>query len=202
MKVSATIAVSLLAALSVTASAQESSKSPGGGIEIGEVIERYAKRNGKQFALDSRVRAQVSLAGLDPAQINYDQLLSLLAVHGFVVSEAGGILAVVPDANARQLPSPIYTDVNFKASDQEIVSLVVTTHKVCAAHLVPVIRPLMPQAAHLAAHPASNTLIINDRAINARRVAALIEQIDRRGTGAKDCQPRETAAPPAPKPAA
>ncbi len=108
---------------------------------------------------------------------------------------------VVPDANARQLATTTYTDAGFKAADYEIVSLLVTPKKVCANQLVPVLRPLMPQAAHLAAEVQTNTLIINDRAINARRIAGLVEQLDRRGTGAKDCTPSMMQAPPAPPPA-
>lgn len=192
------VPVCLLAVLSVGATAQESSKSAAGGMEVGELIERFAKRNGRQFVVDPRVRAQVTLAGIEPAQLTYDQLLAVLALHQFAVTESGGILAVVVDAGSRQFPTPIHTDADFKASDQDIVNLLVTPKKVCANFLVPVLRPLMPQNAHLAAEIQTNTLIINDRAVNARRIAAMVDQLDKRGTGAKDCSPRESAAPAKP----
>lgn len=200
MKLSAVLAVCALVVVSA-APAQESSKvtSTAGGIEIGELIARYAKRAGKQIVLDPRVRAQVALAGIEPNEISYDQLLAILSVNMFSVVDSGGILAVVPDANARQFPTPIYTDVNFKASDYEIVNLLVTPKRVCAAQLVPVLRPLQPQAAHLAAEVQTNTLIINDRAVNARRIAAMVEQLDKLGSGAKDCQQSFWTASPKPK---
>ena len=50
-----------------------------------------------------------------------------------------------------------------------------------AAQLVPVLRPLMPQAAHLAAYPNGNILIISDRASNVSRMMRIIERIDQQG---------------------
>jgi len=197
------LAICGLAAMSASVAAQESSKTASGGMEIGELVARFAKRADKPFVIDPRARGQVSLAGVDAGAITYDQLLAILSVNNISVVESGGIIAVVPDASARQFPTPLYTDLNFKAADYEIVNLLVSPKKVCANFLVPVLRPLMPQAAHLAAEIQTNTLIINDRADNARRIAEMIDALDKRGTGVKDCQPREmmqsVTLPPKPK---
>src|SRR6185312_9036769 len=113
-------------------------------IEIGDLIARYAKRSGKQFIVDPRVRAQVSLARIDPDRIGYDKLLAILAVNMFVAVPQGDWIVVVPDANARQLPTPVFTDRNFKAgAPDEIVTLVLTPKNICAPQAVPVLRPLM-----------------------------------------------------------
>lgn len=191
MKMTGVLLACSLAVMAATATAQESSKAPSGagGIEIQDLIAKFAKRHDRAIVIDPRVRGEVPLAGLDAANITYDQFLAVLDVHQLAVVDSGGVLAVVPDANARQLPSPIYTDLNFKAADYEIVNLLVTPRKVCVAQLVPVLRPLMPQAAHLAAEIQTNTLIINDRAMNARRLATMVEQLDKQGTATiKDCQ--------------
>ena len=188
--------IGLLAAISAVAMAQDTSKSSGAaGADIQEVLTKFAKRNHRQIVIDPRVRAQVPLAGLDAGDLTYDQLLAVLNVHQLAVVNAGGLIAVVPDANARQIPSPIYTEVDFKSPDYEIVNLLVTPGKVCAAQLVPVLRPLMPQAAHLAAEIQTNTLVINDRAVNARRITALVQKLDQLGTGnVKECQAAWAAA--------
>jgi type II secretory pathway component GspD/PulD (secretin) len=68
-----------------------------------------------------------------------------------------------------------------------------TPKNVCSPWLVPVLRPLMPQAAHLAAEAQTNSLIINDRAANVRRIANMVEQLDKRGKGIRDCQPQATS---------
>jgi general secretion pathway protein D len=55
-----------------------------------------------------------------------------------------------------------------------------------AAQLVPVLRPLMPQAAHMAAYPNGNILILSDRASNVSRVMRIIERIDQEGDNEVD----------------
>ena len=52
---------------------------------------------------------------------------------------------------------------------------------VSAGQLVPILRPMMPQAAHLAAYPSANMLIISDRAANVNRIMRIVQRIDRTG---------------------
>ena len=79
-----------------------------------------------------------------------------LEVHGFVALDSGSAIEIVPDANAR-----------FGEGD-DYVSQAIVLENIGAAQLVPILRPLLPQSAHLAAHPASNALIIADRAAEHR----------------------------------
>ena len=52
----------------------------------------------------------------------------------------------------------------------DIVTQVLQVQNVGAAQLVPILRPLIPQNGHLAAHSGSNMLIISDRAANVTQV--------------------------------
>ena len=157
------------------------------GIELTDLIDKVAKRTGKQFIVDPRVRATVPKTGLDIAQVDYARLLAILAVHQFGAFESGGTVKIVPDANARQMPIPVTTEIPPKALDDEYVTLLITAKNMCAAQAVPVLRPLMPQAAHLAASVQSNTLIISDRVANARRVVDMIERLDRAAPAGQKC---------------
>lgn len=203
MTKSGALAIGLLAAMSSIAWPQESSfKVSSGGHDIVDLISRYAKRANKQVIIDPRVRTSVPLAGIDPNNLSYDQLLAILDVNQFAAYEVGGIITVTIDSGSRQFPTPVHDDVRFKALDHEIVTLLVQAKNVCANQLVPVLRPLMPQAAHLAAELQTNTLIINDHAVNARRIAELVSQLDKHGNGKKDCAPPAAVSqPPAAKPA-
>ena len=194
--------MALLAGMALAASAQDSSlKASSGGYDIIDLVSRYAKRANKQVIIDPRVRATVPLAGMGPDNLSHEQLLAILDVNELTAYEVGGILSIVPDANARQLPTAVYDDPRFKAPDHEVVTLLVQTQNVCANHLVPVLRPLMPQSAHLAAEIQTNMLIINDHAVNARRIAELVSRLDKHGNGKKDCTPPAVASqPPAAKP--
>jgi general secretion pathway protein D len=193
MNLRMTLGVAALLALPALGSAQEGSMSRepkmsrDSGIEIGDLIGRYAKRTGRKFIVDPRVRAVVELANLDVGQLTHDQLLAILDVHNFAAVEQGGVITVVPDAGGRQLVTPVYTDTNFKALDHEIVTLLVKTRNACAGHLVPILRPLMPQRAHMAADIQSGMLILNDSAGNVRRIADLIEKLDKATPAGRSC---------------
>ena len=156
-------------------------------LELTDIIQKFSKRTGKKFNIDPRVRAIPMFAGIDPDKLTYEQLLATFTVHGFASVVQDDVVIVVPDAVARQLPTPVYTDLNFKAAPDEWVTLILTPKKACSAHLVPILRPLMPQAAHMAAEPASGSLVLTDRASNLRRVGDLIEKLDKAAPGKLEC---------------
>ena len=76
-------------------------------VEIGQVIEAVAQVTGKTIIPDPRVRAQVTMLSQTPMtpEAFYEAFLALLQVHQFVAVESGGIIKIVPDANARQMPN-------------------------------------------------------------------------------------------------
>jgi len=193
MPVLRTLTLIVLASLPLAAAAQEStaresaSSAPGPYMELIDIIQSFSKRTGRKFNIDPRTRAIPIYAGIDPNKITYEQLLATFTVHQFASFVQGDVVIVVPDASARQLPTPVHTDLHFKALDDEWVTVLLTPKKACAAQLVPVLRPLMPQAAHLAADLQSNSLVLTDRAANARRVGDLIEKLDQAATGKQNC---------------
>jgi general secretion pathway protein D len=172
---------------STTSRVASSSEPDYQSIDISELVERVAKRTGKQFIMDPRVRAGIPLVGLDVAQIDYPRLLAILTVHQFGAYESNGVVKIVPDAGARQLPIPVTTEISPKTLDDEYVTVMYQAKNMCAAHSVPVLRPLMPQAAHLAAFPQANTLLIADRAANARRIIDMAERLDKGTPSGNKC---------------
>lgn len=159
------------------------------GIELTDLIAKVARRTGKQFIVDPRVRATVPKTGLDIEKVDYARLLAILAVNQFATYESDGVVKVVPDASARQFPIPVTTDVPPKALADEYVTVMFQAKNMCAAQAVPVLRPLMPQAAHLAAFPQANTLLISDRAANARRIVDVAERLDKAAPAGQKCTP-------------
>src|SRR3982751_6597753 len=156
-------------------------------VEIGQVIEAVAAATGKTIIPDPRGRAQVTMLSqtpMTPAAFA-EAFLALLSVHQFVAVESGGIIKIVPDANARQMPNIDLPDRINNGSD-ELVTQVIAVQNVNAAQLVPVLRPLMPQAAHMAAYPSGNILILSDRASNVSRVMRIIKRIDQQGDNEVD----------------
>jgi general secretion pathway protein D len=159
----------------VTAPTSESAPT----VDLVELIGKVAKKTGKPFVLDPRVAGRVQVAGLNADRVDYETLLAILRVHDMVVFTQGGVVNVVPDAEARQLPMPTVIGDDSKVGSDELITRVVQARNVCVAQLVPILRPMMPQYAHLAAHPDINMLIIVDRAANVRRIADIVERLEK-----------------------
>ena len=162
--------------------------------DLSQIIEAVSAVTGKNFIVDPRVRAQVTMLSSTPMSPDafYQAFLSILQVHGFVAVPAGKVIKILPDANARQLPANDLPS-SVSATSDEIVTQVIAVKNVSAAQLVPILRPLIPQYGHLAAYPASNMLIISDRASNVNRIMRIIERIDQTGDEEIDVIPLEHA---------
>ncbi len=150
--------------------------------DLRQIIEAVSEVTGKNFIIDPRVNAKVTMisnSAMTPDAF-YQAFLSILQVHAYIAVPSGDLIKIVPDANARQLPG---NDLPARVTDgrDEIVTQVVQVQNINAAQLVPILRPLIPQYGHLAAYPASNMLIISDRAANVRRLLRIIRRIDQSG---------------------
>ncbi len=162
--------------------------------DLAQIVEAVSEITGKNFIVDPRVRAQVTMLSHTPMTPDafYQAFLAILQVHGFVAVPAGKIIKIIPDANARQVPGDDLPD-RISSSSDEIVTEVIAVKNVSAAQLVPVLRPLIPQYGHFTAYPGSNMLIISDRANNVNRIVRIIQRIDQSGDEEVDVMPLEHA---------
>jgi general secretion pathway protein D len=147
--------------------------------DISALISTVAEVSNKNFIVDPRVKGKVTVVSSQPMNSDevYQVFLSILKVHGYAAVPSGEVIKIVPDVNAKQDGIPTTTDRNPGRGDQ-MVTRVVQVDNVAAAQLVPILRPLVPQQGHLAAYPATNVLIISDRAINVERLVSIIRRID------------------------
>lgn len=188
-------ACAVLALLSAPhAQAQSSSPASNNAVPIAQVIAGTAKKTGKKFLVDPRVAGDVTVIGIDPNGLDYPTLLSVLQVHGFAAVDDGKYIRVVPDASARQLAIPVLSNDGSYAG-AEYVSRVLSIKSVPAAMLVPTLRPLLPQQAHLVALPCTNNLILVDTYANVKRLEKIVNALD---TG-EPYTPEKCGAPPAAK---
>ena len=102
--------------------------------DLGQIIEAVSAVTGKNFIVDPRVRAQVTMLSSTPMspQAFYEAFLSILQVHGFVAVPSGDVVKIVPDANARQLPSDDLPS-HVSSTSDEIVTQVIAVKNVSAA---------------------------------------------------------------------
>jgi general secretion pathway protein D len=150
--------------------------------EIGQVIQAVSDVTGKNFIIDPRVNAKVTMLSASPMSpaAFYEAFLSVLQVYGYVAVPSGKVIKIIPNIDARQLPS-IDLPNSVSPNSDEIVTQIITMKNVSAAQLVPMLRPLVPQQGHLAAYPGGNMLIISDHASNVSRIMKIIERMDESG---------------------
>jgi general secretion pathway protein D len=147
--------------------------------DIRQIVEAVSEVTNRNFIIDPRVNAKVTMLSKTPMTPDafYEAFLAILEVHQLAAMQSGDIIKIIPNATARQYGSPM--GAGRAAGDDDIVTQVIQVENVGAAQLVPILRPLIPQFGHLAAHPGSNMLIISDRAGNVSRMVSIIHRIDR-----------------------
>ena len=164
--------------------------------DITQLIDLVSQATGRNFIIAPGVHAQVTwLSGpgtsMTPEQF-YQGFLSVLQVHGFIAVPSGNVIKVLPDTNMRQVPGDDLPGRVSSTSD-DVVTQVISVANVSAAQLVPVLRPLMPQNAQLAAVTGANMLVISDRAANVNRMTRIIARIDQSGGSDIDVIPLQSA---------
>ncbi|NNH76926.1 type II secretion system secretin GspD [Acinetobacter sp. ANC 5380] len=149
-------------------------------------INEVADITGKNFAVDPRVRGNVTVISnkpLNKAEV-YELFLGVLNVNGVVAIPSGNTIKLVPDSNVKS--SGIPYDGKQRATGDQIVTRVIWLENTNPNDLIPAIRPLMPQFAHLSAVAGTNALIVSDRANNIYQLETIIRNLD--GTGQNDIE--------------
>jgi general secretion pathway protein D len=134
---------------------------------------------GRNFIVDPRVKGRVTVISSRPMEADelYQVFLSVLDVHGFAAVPGKNVTKIVPGVNAKQDAVPTVGRTG-EQTDGQTVTRVIQVSNVAAAQLVPILRPLMPQEAHLAAYAPTNVLIASGTAANIDRMVDLIRRID------------------------
>ena len=149
-------------------------------------INEVADITGKNFAVDPRVRGNVTVISnkaLNKDEV-YDLFLGVLNVNGVVAIPSGNTIRLVPDSNVKNSGVPY--DSSRNARGDQVVTRVIWLENTNPNDLIPALRPLMPQFAHLAAIQGTNALIVSDRASNIYQLETIVRNLD--GTGQNDIE--------------
>jgi len=147
-------------------------------VELAPILERVGRAANKRFLADGRVGAQIYLGGTEPNDITYPVLLAILHANGLAAFEVEGRVNIIPLADIRSSPVRMVQNDDASIPADEWVMRVLTVSNVDAGGLVPVLRPLMPQWAHMSAMPPASRLIIMDRYANVRRITEIVRLLD------------------------
>src|SRR5260370_32206788 len=75
--------------------------------DLSQIIQAVSEVTGKNFIIDPRVNAKVTMLSATPITpaAFYEAFLAVLQVHGYVAGPAGKVIKIIPNPDARQLPS-------------------------------------------------------------------------------------------------
>lgn len=148
--------------------------------EIDGVAKAVSDITGKNFLIDPRVKGVVNIISAKPISrtLVYDVFLSALRLQGYTAVENGGVVTILPEAEAKLRQNAPSGGSNLSRGGDQIQTRVFVLAHESAAQLLPALRPLIAPNNPIAAMPNSNTLVITDYASNLQRIARIIASLD------------------------
>lgn len=148
--------------------------------DIESVIKAVGQISGKTFIIDPRVKGVINIASANPIPpgMAYQVLLSALRTQGFTAVEGNGVTTILPegDAKSRYINT---VGANSKVGGDQIVTQVFMIKYESANTLVPILKPMLSPNNLINAYPNNNMLIVTDYAENLRKIAKLLNTIDK-----------------------
>lgn len=146
--------------------------------DVKAFVNEVADITGKDFVLDPRVNGKVTVVSHRPLNKNevYELFLGVLDVNGIIAIPSGKTIKLVPDNVAKQ--KGVDVDLRRNSQGSKLVTRVIPLKNTKVAEILPVVRPLLPQFAHVAAVPSVNSLVVSDRASSLNQLEELIYSLD------------------------
>lgn len=146
--------------------------------DIEAVARTMAAITGRNIVVDPRVKGTMTLSTERPVppQRAFDQFVSTLRLSGFTVVDSGGLLKVVPEADAKLQGGTV--SVGKAPAGSGIVTQIYRLNYETAANLVPILRPLITPNNTINVNPGTNSLVITDYADNLQRLGRIISALD------------------------
>lgn len=146
--------------------------------EIEAVARTMATITGRNIVVDPRVKGTITLSTERPVppQAAFNQFVATLRLSGFTVVESGGLLKVVPEAEAKLQSGTVTVDGSI--SGNQIATQIFRLSHENASNLVPILRPLISPNNTINVNPGNNSLVITDYADNLQRLARIIAALD------------------------
>jgi len=191
------LALAFTLALPLPPAAAQGSARPGAPVtvnfvntDIEAVTRAFAAMINRSIVVDPRVRGSMTVYSEQPQSIAqaYQSYLWALRGLGFAVVEVGGLLKVVPEAEAKVQTGTVSIGDVPPRGDQ-IVTQIFTLRHENPNNLVAVLRPLISANNTINANPSSSALVITDYAQNLQRIARIIAALDQPATGDVDVIP-------------
>ncbi|HYY62357.1 MAG TPA: secretin N-terminal domain-containing protein, partial [Burkholderiales bacterium] len=172
-------ALLLSAALCNPALAQQRLSLNFANTDIEAVARAMADFTGRTIIVDPRVKGTVTLTVDQPvsAAQALATLSSALRMQNIAVVDSGGVIRIVPEADARLQGGPVHSGAPTGRGD-ELVTQVFRLNYESATNIAQILRPLIASNNPINAYAGNNTIVVTDYAENVRRIARIIASID------------------------
>ncbi|MFN5167214.1 MAG: type II secretion system secretin GspD [Pseudomonadota bacterium] len=147
--------------------------------DVEAVSRAFAAMIERPIVVDPRVRGQITVYSEQPQSIReaFNSYQSALRGLGFAVVESGGLLKVVPEADAKlQAGTVAVGEVPIRGDT--VITQIFPLRYENPNNLIAVLRPLISANNTINASPGSNALVITDYAENLQRIARMIAALD------------------------
>ncbi len=133
----------------------------------------------RPIVVDPRVKAPITLYAERPIPVAeaYLNFLSALRGSGFSMVESGGLLKILPEAEAKIQAGTVGVNEVDARGDQIVTQIFRLSHEQ-ANNLVAVLRPLISPNNTINVSPGNNSLVITDYADNLQRIARIVAALD------------------------
>ena len=147
--------------------------------EIEAVARTMAAISGRNIVVDPRVKGTINLSTDRPvsAAAALNQFTATLRLSGFTLVDVGGLLKVVPEADAKLQGGAVSVGPAPQGGSQIVTQIFRLSYE-SAANLVPILRPLISPNNTINVNPGNNSLIITDYADNLQRLGRIIAALD------------------------
>ncbi|WP_158218970.1 type II secretion system secretin GspD [Roseateles aquatilis] len=135
---------------------------------------------GKPILVDPRVKGTMTLTAEQPVPVQeaYLSYLAALRGMGFAMVESGGLLKLVPEAEAKLQAGNVTIAGESRARGDQVVTEIFKLNHENANNLVAVLRPLITPNNTINANPGNNSLVITDYAENLQRIRRIVAALD------------------------
>jgi general secretion pathway protein D len=147
-------------------------------VPLSKLIERLSGSPYKTMLVAQQVPSEVVTGDIGNGPVKYAVFLTILRNNFLAAVVSDNVVSIIPESYVRYSAPRTISSLEQEIPADEWVSFTHRPKHISAPQLVPILRPLMPQAAHLAAFPEQNALIIVDRFGNVKRLVGIIGQLD------------------------
>ena len=154
-------------------------------VDINVFIKFISELTGKNFVVDERVQGEVSI--ISPSKITvqeaYEVFQSVLEVHGYTSVPSGGVIKVVPAAEARTKSVKTLIKEQAMSPSDQVVTQVIPLKFANAEEIKALFSPMVSKNSVILAYPQTDTVIVTDVYSNIRRLMQILGAIDVPGIG-------------------